>query len=116
MFLNHDHLSQVSAPVEDGSPGFTGSSQSVSPQSDDHAVAHELARAAGALLLEVRAELVAAGAEERTIKDTGDLTKLREAITVLDKQVVEKQASPEDSKPLVENIDLENITEEEFLK
>jgi hypothetical protein len=45
-----------------------------------------------------------------------DLTKLREAITVLDKQVVEKQASPEDSKPLVENIDLENITEEEFLK
>lgn len=73
MFLNHDHHSQVSAPVEDGSPGFTGSSQSVSPQSDDHAVAHELARAAGALLLEVRAELVAAGAEERTIKDTGDL-------------------------------------------
>jgi len=73
MFLNHDHHSQVSAPVEDGSPGFTWSSQSVSPQSDDHAVAHELARAAGALLLEVRAELVAAGAEERTIKDTGDL-------------------------------------------
>lgn len=45
-----------------------------------------------------------------------DLTKLREAITVLDRQVVEKQASPEDVKPLVENIDLENITEEEFLK
>ena len=78
MFLNHDHSSQVSAPVDDGSPGFTGSSQSsgshsISAQSDDHAVAHELARAAGALLLEVRAELVAAGADERTIKDTGDL-------------------------------------------
>ena len=78
MFLNHDHSSQVSAPVDDGSPGFTGSSQSsgshsIRAQSDDHAVAHELARAAGALLLEVRAELVAAGADERTIKDTGDL-------------------------------------------
>ena len=45
-----------------------------------------------------------------------DLTKLREAITVLDRQVEEKQASPEDVKPLVENIDLENVTEEEFLK
>ena len=44
-----------------------------------------------------------------------DLTKLREAITVLDRQVVEKQASPSDLKPLVEHIDLEGITEEEFL-
>lgn len=44
-----------------------------------------------------------------------DLTKLREAITVLDKQVVEKQASPDDIKPMVEHIDLEGITEEEFL-
>lgn len=32
-----------------------------------------------------------------------------------DLQVVEKQASPEDVKPVVENIDLEGITEEEFL-
>lgn len=44
-----------------------------------------------------------------------DLTKLREAITVLDRQVVEKQASPADLKPAVEHIDLEGITEEEFL-
>jgi hypothetical protein len=44
-----------------------------------------------------------------------DLAKLREAITINDRQVVEKQASPEDVKPLVENIDLEGITEEEFL-
>lgn len=44
-----------------------------------------------------------------------DLEKLRESITVLDKQVVEKQASPEDIKPVVENIDIEGITEEEFL-
>ncbi|CAB4322369.1 MAG: 3'(2'),5'-bisphosphate nucleotidase CysQ [Actinobacteria bacterium] len=39
----------------------------------DHALAVDLAQRAGALLLEVRAELVAAGADERTIKDTGDL-------------------------------------------
>jgi hypothetical protein len=43
-----------------------------------------------------------------------DLVKLREAITVLDRQVTEKQASPDDIK-LIENIDLEGITEEEFL-
>jgi hypothetical protein len=34
----------------------------------------------------------------------------------LDKHVEEKQASPDEIKPLVENIDLDNITEEEFLK
>jgi len=44
-----------------------------------------------------------------------DLTKLREAITILDNQVVEKQASPDDIRPSVEHIDLEGITEEEFL-
>ncbi len=44
-----------------------------------------------------------------------NLDKLREAVTILDKQVVEKQASPDDIKPLVENIDLDGITEEEFL-
>jgi hypothetical protein len=44
-----------------------------------------------------------------------DLIKLREAITILDNQVEEKQASPEDIKPLVDNIDIEGITEEEFL-
>lgn len=44
-----------------------------------------------------------------------DLEKLRDAITIHDKQVEEKQANPEDIKPLVENIDLEGITEEEFL-
>jgi hypothetical protein len=44
-----------------------------------------------------------------------DLIKLREAITILDNQVEEKQASPEDIKPLVDNIDIEGISEEEFL-
>ncbi len=43
-----------------------------------------------------------------------DLTKLRESITIIDRQVVEKQASPEDIKT-IEHIDLEGITEEEFL-
>lgn len=45
-----------------------------------------------------------------------NLEKLREAITVVDKQVEEKQATPEDVKPMVENIPLEGITEEEYLK
>ena len=45
-----------------------------------------------------------------------DLEKLREAVTVLDRQVEEKQATPDDVKPVVENIPLEGITEEEFLK
>jgi hypothetical protein len=44
-----------------------------------------------------------------------DLVKMREAITVLDKRVEEKQVSAEDHKSVVENIDLDNITEEEFL-
>ncbi len=39
----------------------------------DHELALDLAQRAGALLLEVRAELVASGADERTIKDAGDL-------------------------------------------
>ena len=39
----------------------------------DHELAVALARGAGALLLEVRAALVAEGADERTIKDAGDL-------------------------------------------
>jgi 3'(2'), 5'-bisphosphate nucleotidase len=73
MFPKDEHLSQVSAPVENGTPSVTGSSYSINQETDDHNVAHELARLAGALLLEVRAGLVAAGAEERTIKDTGDL-------------------------------------------
>jgi uncharacterized protein (UPF0147 family) len=44
-----------------------------------------------------------------------DLAKLREAITVLDRQVEEKQASPADLKPAVEHIDIEGLTEEEYL-
>jgi hypothetical protein len=44
-----------------------------------------------------------------------DLTKLRESITILDTQVVEKQASPDDIRPQLESINLEGITEEEFL-
>ena len=84
MFLNHDNPSHLSAPVEDGSQGVAQGSQgssaagtdaasTVTTTSDDHTVARELAREAGALLLTVRAELVAAGADERTIKDAGDL-------------------------------------------
>jgi len=45
-----------------------------------------------------------------------DLEKLRDAITILDNHVEEKQASPEDVKPLVDNIPLDGITEEEYLK
>jgi vacuolar-type H+-ATPase subunit I/STV1 len=45
-----------------------------------------------------------------------DLEKLRDAITILDSHVEEKQASPEDVKPLVDNIPLDGITEEEYLK
>ncbi len=45
-----------------------------------------------------------------------DLNKLREAITVLDKQVEEKDASQvESQKNQIENISLDNITEEEYL-
>jgi cephalosporin hydroxylase len=44
-----------------------------------------------------------------------DLVKLREAITVLDKKVEEKEVVAEKAA-VVENIDIENITEEEFLK
>ena len=44
-----------------------------------------------------------------------DLTKLREAITIQDKKVEEKEVIASD-KPLVENIDIDNITEEEFVK
>jgi 3'(2'), 5'-bisphosphate nucleotidase len=68
MNLIPDHTSQVSAPSREG--GGTAAQESAT---SDHALAVDLARRAGALLLEVRAELVAAGADERTIKDTGDL-------------------------------------------
>jgi len=44
-----------------------------------------------------------------------DLDKLREAITFKDSQVEEKNASNEDTKNQIENIDLEGITEEEYL-
>lgn len=43
-----------------------------------------------------------------------DLVKLREAITVHSKKVDEKEVIVEKS-PAVENIDIENITEEEYL-
>ena len=66
--LIHDHTSQVSAPVREG--GGSGGDESAM---SDHTLAVDLAHRAGALLLEVRAELVAAGADERTIKDAGDL-------------------------------------------
>jgi hypothetical protein len=47
-----------------------------------------------------------------------DLVKLKESVTVRDLQVEEKQASPEELKAQqvqLENIDIEGITEEEFL-
>ena len=44
-----------------------------------------------------------------------DLAKLREAITIHDKKVEEKEVV-HDGKGIVENIDIENITEEEFMK
>ncbi len=44
-----------------------------------------------------------------------DLAKLREAITILDKKVEEKDSVP-DKASVVEHIDIDNITDEEFLK
>ena len=44
-----------------------------------------------------------------------DLFKLRESITVLDKEVEEKPQTVEDNKIELENIDLTNITEEEYM-
>lgn len=44
-----------------------------------------------------------------------DLAKMREAITIHDKKVEEKEVVV-DKTSIVENIDIENITEEEFLK
>lgn len=43
-----------------------------------------------------------------------DLVKLREAITVSDKKVEEKEVIA-DKTPVVENIDIDDITEEEYL-
>ena len=68
MNLILDHTSQISAPSREG-----GGSASDESAMSDHALAVDLAQRAGALLLEVRAELVAAGVDERTIKDAGDL-------------------------------------------
>lgn len=45
-----------------------------------------------------------------------DLVKLREAITFLDNSVEEKQASAEDHMTKIEDIDINNITEEEFVE
>lgn len=44
-----------------------------------------------------------------------DLVKLREAITILDKKVEEKEAVVE-KQQLVEHINIDNMTDEEFLK
>lgn len=44
------------------------------------------------------------------------MKKLQEAITVLDGPVQERQASAEDHMTKVTEIDLENITDEEFLE
>lgn len=44
-----------------------------------------------------------------------DLVKLREAITFLDNPVEERQASAEDHMTKIEEIDISNITEEEFV-
>lgn len=45
-----------------------------------------------------------------------DLAKLREAITFLDNSVEEKQASAEDHMTKIEEIDITNITDEQFLQ
>lgn len=45
-----------------------------------------------------------------------DLTKFREAITFLDNPVEEKQASAEDHMTKIEEIDINDITEEEFIE
>ena len=45
-----------------------------------------------------------------------DLVKLREAITFLDNSVEEKQASAEDHMTKIEDLDINNLTEEEFVE
>ena len=45
-----------------------------------------------------------------------DLAKMREAITIHDKKVEEKEVIVSKASSAVENIDIEKITEEEFLK
>ena len=45
-----------------------------------------------------------------------DMNKLREAITFLDNSVEERQASAEDHMTKIEEIDIANMTEEEFLE
>jgi hypothetical protein len=45
-----------------------------------------------------------------------DLTKLKDAITFLDNSVDEKNASAEDYMTKVDEIDVQNITEEEFVE
>lgn len=45
-----------------------------------------------------------------------DMVKLREAITFLDNSVEERQASAEDHMTKIDDIDISNITEEDFLK
>lgn len=45
-----------------------------------------------------------------------DLTKLKEAVTFLDSSVEEKNASAEDYMTKVQDIDIGNITEEEFVE
>lgn len=45
-----------------------------------------------------------------------DLTKLREAITIQDKKVEEREVVAADKAATVEDIDITNITEEEYLK
>ena len=44
------------------------------------------------------------------------MVKLREAITFLDNSVEERQASAEDHMTKIDDIDISNITEEDFLK
>ena len=44
------------------------------------------------------------------------MNKLREAITFLDNSVEERQASAEDHMTKIEEIDITNMTEEEFLE
>lgn len=50
---------------------------------DDHALARSLATRAGQVLLRVRAQLTAEGADQRTLKDAGDLAAQRELAALL---------------------------------
>ncbi len=66
---NLDHPSHLWAPSSDGAPAPAPGS---APTEDD-GLARDLAEEAGRLLVALRTEMKADGADERTVKDAGDL-------------------------------------------